>query len=260
MKTKPRPQQRNTSWPDSGIGVDYYGERAFDPSRNVADLNHAAKERQDDLREYSERLMTSEIGRLDAHVDHLKELGIIRAAHATEIRQMETERLDSIRQVDVLARNTAADRAADAIQALAATTATNAENLRTALANTAATIAKQTEDARQSTAKVVSDQFEALTRRTATLEATAYRGEGREKFADPQMDKLMAVVNDLALAAKQGTGKSEGYNAAWVIVVGAIMMVLSIAGTAIAFAVMSRSSNPAPASQVIYSQPPAPAR
>ncbi len=224
--------------------------RAVDPSDNVKALSEAANRRQDDLRAYSERLVISEIERIDSGILHLKEMGELRAAHATEVRQMETERLDSIRQVDVLARNTAADRAADAIQALAATTATNAENLRTALANTAATIAKQTEDARQSTAKVVSDQFEAVTKRIATLEATAYRGEGREKFADPQMDKLTAVVNELALAGRQGTGKSEGFSAAWAVILVVATLFLSVAGTAIAFTVMNRA-----APQIVYAPP-----
>ncbi len=218
----------------SGIGVDIYGDDAYDPSENVKALNEAANKRQDDLRVYSERLTLSDIARLDSHVAHLKELGALRAAHATEIRLMETERLDSIRQVDVLARNTAADRAADAIQALAATTATNAENLRTALANTAATIAKQTSDTAVTTAKQTGDQFEAVTKRLAALEASAYRGEGREKFADPERDRLVAAVNALELASRQSVGKREGFNAAWAGIIVIVTVIISGAGVAIA--------------------------
>lgn len=211
----------------AGIGVDIYGDDAFDPSENVKALNEAANKRQDDLRAASEALHTVQIC-------HLKELGVLRASHATEIRQMETERLDSIRQVDVLARNTAADRAADAIQALAATTATNAENLRTALGNTAATIAKQTADNQAATAKQVSDMFATVDKRLAALEASAYRGEGREKFADPERDRMIATLNSLELASRQNVGKAEGFSSAWGIVIIVTTLILSAAGIAIA--------------------------
>src|ERR1035437_5477136 len=129
-----------------------------DPTENVNALSEATNRRQDDLRVYLEKYF-------DAGLEHRKEIDSIRAHHAGEIRRMETERLDSIRQVDVLARNTAADRAADATQALAATTATNAENLRTAMANTAATIAKQVADTATATAKTTGDMFDAVIKR-----------------------------------------------------------------------------------------------
>lgn len=196
-----------------------------DPSENVKALSEAANRRQDDLRVASEKLSESETRRLDSEIGHLKEMGVLRADHATEIRQMETERLDSIRQVDVLARNTAADRAADAIQALAATTATNAENLRTALANTAQTIAKQTADTAATTAKQTSDMFEAVTKRVATLEASGYRGEGKEKYADPQMAELMTEMKLL-----RGT-RSEGIDKTWGVV--AVIITLIIAGAGV---------------------------
>jgi hypothetical protein len=240
-----RQTRRSSGEVGAGLGVDASGGPVVDPTENVLALVDVEKQHQS--------AMLVEIGkRYDAEITHLKDIGAMRAAHATEIRQMETERLDSIRQVDVLARNTAADRAADAIQALAATTATNAENLRTALANTAATIAKQTADAQMSTAKVVSDQFEAVTKRIATLEATAYRGEGREKFADPERDRMQAIVSELALSAKAGTAKSEGFNAAWAVVAIIATLFLSVAGTVITFVVMNRSASP----PIVYSQPP----
>lgn len=247
---KLRPRRRTLS--RAGIGIDAYGEDAYDPSENVKALNDAANKRQDDLRGYSERLMMSEIARLDSHVVHLKEMGKLRADHSTEVRLMETERLDSIRQVDVLARNTAADRASDAIQALAATTQTNAENLRTALANTATTIAKQTSDTAAATAKATGDTFEALAKRIASLEASAYRGEGREKFADPQMEKLLSVVNQLSLDTRQGTGKTEGFGAAWAMVAVLATLFISVAGITIAFTVANRG---AASPQVTYAPP-----
>lgn len=217
-----------------------------DPTENVNALSEATNRRQDDLRLYMEKFF-------DAGQEHLKEMGELRALHATEIRQMETERLDSIRQVDVLARNTAADRAADAIQALAATTATNAENLRTALANTAATIAKQTADTATATAKTTGDAFEAVIKRVASLEASGYRGEGRQTIADPQMAALITEMKSISGAREKDTGKREGISAT----VAIMMTVATVAASLMGGAIVSYVNHPSSLSstsqpQVIY--------
>ncbi len=196
-----------------------------DPTENVNALSAATNERQDDLRAYQEKY-------IDASIAHLKEMGDLRAQHALEIRQMETERLDSIRQVDVLARNTAADRAADAIQALAATTATNAENLRTALANTASTIAKQTADTATATAKTTGDMFDAVIKRVASLEASAYRGEGRQTLADPQTAELIAEMKHITSTSQKDTGKREGISSTVAMMIALATVVAAFFGGA----------------------------
>jgi hypothetical protein len=167
----------------TGKGVDASGGPVIDPTQNVKDLSEAANRRQDDLREANDKLHASEIKRLDAEASHLKEIAVIREQHAKEIRAAETERLNSIRQVDVTAVRTEADRALAAIQTLAATTATNAENLRNALNATAATIAKST-----------SDTVSQITERIAALEKSSYEGVGKQRLADPQMAELLAKV------------------------------------------------------------------
>lgn len=187
-----RSRRRNSS----GLGVDVYGDPAFDPSENVKALNEAANKRQDDLREAHNALMDSEIRRLDAEAGHLKEISALREHHAKEIRAAETERLNSIRQVDVTAVRTEADRALAAIQTLAATTATNAENLRNALNATAATIAKST-----------SDTVQQITERIAALEKSSYEGVGKQRLADPMMAELLTKVEMMRGTSQGGVDR-----------------------------------------------------
>src|SRR5450830_1068514 len=132
MSTEPR-QTR------SGLGVDLHGGPVVDPTENVLALVHAAVNRQDDLRIAADKFMEAEL----MHVRLTEEL---RASHHRELGEKEANRLDAIRQVDVLNGNAAAKAASDAIAVLAATTAANAEKLRTDLNSTATTMAKQTAD------------------------------------------------------------------------------------------------------------------
>lgn len=144
-----------------GLGVDYAGNPVIDPTANVIALTEAANQRQDDLRDMNDR-------RLDAAIKHMEDLAVLRETHSKEIRELESKRLDAIRQVDVLAVNTAAAQALAAIQTLAATTNTNAENLRNALNITATTIATQ-----------LANTVAAINERIASLEKGAYTGAGK---------------------------------------------------------------------------------
>lgn len=116
---------------------------AIDPTENVRELFEAGATRQDDLRQLNDRRIDAEIRVLAVQVEALEKRLIIRAEHAKEIRLLETERVNAIRQVDVLAGNTAADRALVAIQTLASQTTAERETLRSLVTTTAATIATQ---------------------------------------------------------------------------------------------------------------------
>jgi hypothetical protein len=129
----------------------------------------------------------------------------------------DSKRLDAIRQVDVLAVNTSAERSAQAVAALAATTSANAENLRTALNNTAATIATQ-----------LTNTVDAITKRIAALEQSFYEGKGRQTVVDPQMERLTALVEALARTQATGAGKSEGFSASWGFLLGAVSLVAAL--------------------------------
>ncbi len=106
--------------PRAGLGVDWYGYPAIDPTKNVLDLVAAAIERQDDLRHPVAR--------------HLRELAELRANYDQRLREAETARIDAIRSVDVGAVNRAAEVSAAQAQTLAAQVAVSAETLRTQVA------------------------------------------------------------------------------------------------------------------------------
>ncbi len=204
----PAKKQSSPSSTQGGPAVDAQGVPAIDPTENVKALTEAANLRQDDLRDLNNR-------RIDAELAHLHFVSDLRATHMKEIRELESRRLDAIRQVDVTAVKTEADRALAAIQALAATTATNAENLRTALQNTAQTIAKQT-----------SDTVQQITERIAALEKSSYEGAGKQAVADPMMAELVTTMKSLREGRATDAGKSEGYGN----VKTAVLFVIAIVG------------------------------
>lgn len=165
-----RPKSHN------GMGVDAKGNLVPDPTKNVQALVDAAIERVDDLRILNDR-------RIDADIKHLKEIVDLDREHTKELRDLEAKRLDAIRQVDVNAVQTEANRSLDAIRALAVTTASNAENLRTALQNTEQVLARQNAEANKLT-----------TDRLAALEKSSYEGAGKQTVTDPQMVELLNAV------------------------------------------------------------------
>lgn len=221
----------------SGLGIDHFDNPVIDPTANVIALTDAANRRQDDLRELNDRLLAAHVLRLDAAIDNLKEVGELRASHAREMANAESNRLNSIRQVDVLAVSTAADRAQAAIQALAAVTTQNAENLRNALSATAATIAQQT-----------AGTVNAITERLSALEKSSYEGKGKQAVSDPQIAELVIEMKSLRESRSSVSGKSEGISSTWGIVIVVVTMLIGMGGLFLAV----RSTVPA----VAYSSPP----
>lgn len=147
-----------------------------DPTLNVIALNEAGLKRQDDLRKTANKLTKTEIR-------HVQFVANLRAKHSKEMRRLESARLDAIRQVDVAARVTEANRALDAIQALERTTAANADNLRTLVTNTAATLAAQ---------NLESDKQ--LIERISALERASYKGEGKGEGSKDTFSNIKGAV------------------------------------------------------------------
>lgn len=187
-----------------------------DPTYNVMQLVGAAVKRQDDLH-------LSEFKRVDEALQHLKDMALLRAEHSSKMNEKESDRLDAIRQVDVLAGNTQAVAAATAIQALAATTTTNAENIRSTVVSTAATMANQ-----------LTNTVAGINERLAALERSSYEGIGKGRVADPQMAELVQEMKSMLRNQATGTGKSEGANATVAYVITAIMTLIAIAGFVLA--------------------------
>lgn len=219
------------------------GMGGLDPTANVLALSEASNRRQDDLREaYQERVEAS-IARMDAELRHLEATAVLRAEHAKEIGALESNRLNAIRQVDVLAVSTAADRAQAAIQTLAANTSSNAETLRNMVTNTAATMATQ-----------LSNTVTAITERIATLEKSSYEGKGKAALSDPMMVELIGEMKSLRKSYAEGVGKSAGISTAWGILLGVVALIATLCTIGSFVYIGTRATEPVvtAAPQVIY--------
>jgi hypothetical protein len=222
-----------------GKAVDAVGVPVIDPTRNVQDLSEASNKRQDDLRDAQNKYM-------EAEIRHLKDLGSLRAEHQKELSAKESQRLDSIRQVDQLAVTTAATRTLDAVQALAVTTTANADNLRNAQAAMAATIASQT-----------ATQVGAITERLAALEKSSYEGAGKQAYSDPMMAQLVSEMKALREASAGGVGRDKGIGISWAVLFAVVVMF----GTLLTVYAWIQKSNgntvPTVTPQVVYVPAPA---
>lgn len=197
------------------MAVDSTGGVAYDPSANVLSLVDAAVRRLDDLRAAETRRQDDLRVQSDRHA---AEVARLTSDFQEKLRDAEAKRIDAIRAVDVNAVSVASVRAADQATVLASQVQVSADALRSLVATSASTLAAAQA---ASTAEI--------TKRLSELERSKYEGAGRSAVADPQTDKLAALVEKLATAQSTTTGKSAGINAAWVVAVGAIMLVLAIA-------------------------------
>lgn len=169
-----------------GAGVDAKGGPVIDPTENVRELFEAGATRQDDLRQLNDRRIDAEIRVLDVKVEALDRRLMLRAEHAKEIRLLETERVDAIRRVDVLAGNTAADRALVAIQTLATQTTAERETLRNLVTTTASTIATQN-----------AADLARINEAISALQKSSYEGAGKGTGAKNLWFVIAAVITVL---------------------------------------------------------------
>lgn len=110
-----------------GPATDAQNTPVIDPTENVLQLVDAAVQRQDDLRQQESA--------------HLRELMSLRAQHDQQMREKETERIDSIRAVDVQAVQRSAEVQVTQATALATQVSVSAETLRTQVAAAASAAA-----------------------------------------------------------------------------------------------------------------------
>lgn len=208
------------------MGVDYAGNAVIDPTENVKALTEAANLRQDDLRKLNNQRIKSELRSLRSELKTLKR-------HLREIRGLESDRLDKVRQVDVTAGNTASERSQTAIQTLAVQTASERETLRNLVDARATTVASQT-----------SEQYSGLVTRIAQLEKSSYEGAGKQTIVDPMMAEFVAEIKALRLssAGRDGHVEAKQESAAisrWAIgivctVFGLLLSLLGVLGYAVA--------------------------
>ena len=180
----------------------------IDPTANVIATLKAAVERLDDLRALNNK-------RLAEGMKHTRVMVKNNAAHQKELRILEADRLDKIRQVDVSNAAATAAQLLSAVQTLASTAQATAETLRNQVAATAAAVASQTE-------RVVNPIIE----RIALLEKSSYTGQGKQAVSDPAMADLVGEMRKLTAAGSESAGKQAGLSQ------GAAILLSTLAGIA----------------------------
>lgn len=197
MSKPSRPGRRQG--PSNGMAVDALGAIAYDPSENVKDLMDASVQALMERQNLLADICDEKIKRLESEVGNADKMAILRASHNTEIRHMESDRVDKIRSVDVANAAATAAQLLSAVTTLASTAQATAETLRNQVAATAAAVASQTE-------RIINPIVE----RVAVLEKSSYRGEGRSTLADPAMDALVTEMKKISGGADRRSGNTEG--------------------------------------------------
>jgi len=167
------------------VPVDSDGGPTIDPTRNVIDLVYQGNERQDDLRDLTNLLY-------DEKVLRLEDMAKLRDAFAKEIRELETKRLDAVRQVDVGQASTTAAALLTAVQTLSGQTG---------------------------------QRDEVTNKRIAALEQSLAKGEGKATVSDPALEKLLVSVDQLISAGNRSTGKDAGVSWVGALVVGVMTVI-----------------------------------
>lgn len=218
-----------------GVGVDIHGVPVIDPTRNVLDLVHAAITRIDDLNAMTVKLTNEQNSRATDQYLALQREIELRAEHQIALDQLESKRIDAQRHGDQLAIKSESDRSALAITALASAASVTAETLRSAVNTSAANLALQ-----------LDRTVTAITGRIADLEKSANMGAGKQAVADPQMERLATMVENLVRSQATGSGKSEGINAFWVVLVAVAGLILTLLGIVTAVITFKGSGEPKP--------------
>lgn len=185
------------------------GELTIDPTENVKALTEAANTRQDDLRAAAKELS-------DVKIAHQEQIGALREDYQEKLRKAESERLDSIRQVDREDVNKTATQAQSAIAALAQVTTTTAETLRTQVATTAAA---------QATA--LANSMGEVNKRLSALELSSSEGRGKQAVESPQFAELISEQKRMNAIVLGNTGQSAGAKNLWAIIAGVVVLALA---------------------------------
>jgi len=168
------------------IEVGAPGNLPYDPSENVLALVKAAVKRIDDLADERQQAFRREF---DIRAEHQRAMAALRAEHAAENLKSEARRIDALRELDRVEVRTGTERHQAAVDALAKTTATMADTLRSSAENMARNIAAQSEASRK------------------------------------EMDARLSALEKLQAA---GSGKGAGLNAAWVYLGGLVALLVGL--------------------------------
>jgi hypothetical protein len=178
----------------TGLGVDSSGSPVIDPTANVIALVQANKEAADTLRAMHDRYISAEIQIVRETVKWMEKISDVHQAHDREIHKMEQEKLAAFRTSDESARLTEADRTLAAVQLVARTAETTAQDIRNVLTNTATTLAEQN-----------AARDREYNNRIAALEKANYEGAGKGTGAKNLWFIIAAIIVVLGFLTTEAT-------------------------------------------------------
>ena len=164
-----------------GPATDRFNAPVIDPTANVLQLVEASIKRLDDLaqaaKEHNAEVLRLRGEQRQHDLEHVKEIGELRAYHAQELRRAEAERIDAIRSVDVGNVQRAAEVQATQASALAAQVVASAEALRNQVASAASAASIALAAALEPVQKDIADlrraQYEAQGQKAQVVETRA---------------------------------------------------------------------------------------
>lgn len=217
-----------------------------DPTDNVKALMEASIKALTERQDLIARAAYEKIKGLEAlavlRAQHESFTATLREGYQEKVAHAEASRLDSIRQVD---REEVAKTAVAANNAIT-TLAKQTNDLATTLAKTVADTAAAAE-ARNSS------QYSDTNKRLSALELSSSEGKGKQQVADPQMDKLALLVEELASGQANRAGQSQGLSDGAKLLIGALALVTALMG----IYTFTQRQIVAPAPQIIYVPAPA---
>jgi len=192
------------------MGIDAFGGAVIDPTENVKALAESAAVHQDKIHSITQQLN-------EARISHQKETGELRERFQTLLRDAESARLNSIRQVD---REDVSKMTAQFLSALAtisSTANTTAETLRAQVATTA-----------QTQATSLANSMGEVNKRLSAVELAQSEGKGKQQVVDPALTEALREVRSLSIRSNTAQGSGEGATKMWGYVVAAIGLILMV--------------------------------
>lgn len=197
------------------------GKTTYDPSQNVKDLMEASIQALTERQDLLARVSDEKVRRLEVEVAGADKLATLRAEHNAEIREMESDRIDKIRSVDVANAASTAAQLLSAVQNLERTAAQTAETLRNQVASTAqAAIISQ------------ASLINPIVERVAVLEKSSYTGAGRSAISDPALAELVQEIKGIRQTQSVGAGKQEGIGTSATVMMGLVTVIAALLGIA----------------------------
>jgi hypothetical protein len=181
---------------------------------------------------------------LETRTKHLEELGRVREAHQRELDAAESSRLDalfvassqSISQLSE-ALNIRATTLSDALNSRAETLRSHMESVNKEtemrIMNFTTDINKRLSAVElamsEGKGKLAVDPYASdMNKRLGAVEIALSEGRGKQQVTDPQMDRLVRLVEELGSAQSRGTGTKEGISSSWGVLLGVVSLIATL--------------------------------